>query len=155
MGTAWWSLGLLLGACAEVDCESLAEGTLQLGRGASTYVPLESGDPMFWERGPQGGSHLWLALRATGIWPGRFDLLRDDQAPVVSAELWAGDLPVTGFPAQAVHFFDVGDGVEVSGLQMFGASSYGAKSKETAELWASVTDVCGTTVEASLPVVLQ
>lgn len=38
-----------------------------IGQGESAFAPLEDGDVMPIEAGPQGGHHVWLALRVSGL----------------------------------------------------------------------------------------
>ena len=40
---------------------------VEIGKGQSAFAPLENGEAMPIEAGPQGGHHIWLALRVTGL----------------------------------------------------------------------------------------
>ena len=50
-------------------CRPLDAGApvVSIGRGIDAYAPLEDGDAVPIEAGPQGGYHMWLALRMTNL----------------------------------------------------------------------------------------
>ena len=50
----------------DTDCPTL-ETTVALGTGASSFIPLSDGDSIRFERGPQGGYHVYGSLQATGV----------------------------------------------------------------------------------------
>lgn len=50
----------------DTSCPTL-ETTVELGTGVDTFIPLSDGDPLPFERGPQGGYHVYGSLRATGV----------------------------------------------------------------------------------------
>ena len=67
------SLMALIGLCGcpgrddeDTTCPTL-DTTVELGTGVDTFVPLSDGDPLPFERGPQGGYHVYGSLRATGV----------------------------------------------------------------------------------------
>lgn len=43
--------------------------SLDLGRGATEFIPASDGDTWTAANGPQGGSHLWTSIRTTGMGP--------------------------------------------------------------------------------------
>lgn len=53
------------------ECKaSLAAGTtanVTVGTGQSAYLDVAAGTTLYWERGPQGGHHVWVALRMIGL----------------------------------------------------------------------------------------
>ena len=49
---------------------SLAAGAsakLTVGKGQLDYADLAMNEALTWEKGPQGGHHIWLAVRQTGL----------------------------------------------------------------------------------------
>jgi hypothetical protein len=50
-------------------CKTPASGApaIVIGQGASAFAPLEEGAVVPIEKGPQGGHHVWLALRVNGL----------------------------------------------------------------------------------------
>ncbi len=38
-----------------------------VGEGQTFYKPIDDGTTLVWEKGPQGGHHVWIALRMIGI----------------------------------------------------------------------------------------
>ncbi|WP_437677514.1 hypothetical protein [Sorangium sp. So ce131] len=50
-------------------CKAPSSGdpAMRIGQGQSAFAPLEEGEVVPIEPGPQGGHHVWLALRATGL----------------------------------------------------------------------------------------
>jgi len=76
-------LGVLIAGCepvvdapdrtyaTEEVCDQLApEQSVELGTGSSVFVPLEAGDLVMQAWGPQGGDHVWGALRINGVFGG-------------------------------------------------------------------------------------
>jgi hypothetical protein len=65
---------LLMVGCPGRDSVDTAcperEATVELGTGTESFIPLADGDPLRFERGPQGGYHVYGSLRATGVDPG-------------------------------------------------------------------------------------
>jgi hypothetical protein len=53
------------------ECKaSLAAGAtagVTVGTGQSAYLDVADGTTLYWERGPQGGHHVWVALRMIGL----------------------------------------------------------------------------------------
>lgn len=66
------ALGLVPVAFVAGGCANDAapkEGTLELGSGESEFAPIEDGAHVDLVRGAQGGYHVWLSMRATGLAP--------------------------------------------------------------------------------------
>ena len=67
---------LLLAGCptgpTEATCDALAEegATLEVGGGLDAFTMLEPGALMEQGWGSQGGNHVWVSLRTTGIFEG-------------------------------------------------------------------------------------
>jgi hypothetical protein len=59
--------GLVLPSSATLD---LGPAAAALGVGSDAYSPLAAGASVQVIHGPQGGYHIVVAIRATGIWPG-------------------------------------------------------------------------------------
>ncbi|WP_437648001.1 hypothetical protein [Sorangium sp. So ce362] len=56
-------------ASASDACKTPSSGDpeIMIGQGESAFAPLEEGEVVPIEAGPQGGHHVWLALRVTGL----------------------------------------------------------------------------------------
>jgi hypothetical protein len=56
-------------ASAPDACKTPSSGdpVVVIGRGESAFAPLEDGEVVSIEAGPQGGHHAWLALHVTGL----------------------------------------------------------------------------------------
>jgi hypothetical protein len=56
-------------ASAPDACKTPASGDpeIVIGKGESAFTPLEKNEVVAIEAGPQGGHHVWLALRVTGL----------------------------------------------------------------------------------------
>jgi len=53
---------------AKDACKTLSkEPSLELGKGQQAFAPLVEGEVVSLEPGPQGGHHVWLAMRSTGL----------------------------------------------------------------------------------------
>ncbi len=73
-------------------CGTGAAGELLVGKGQTAFAPVADGDTLTPECGPQGGHHLWMALRMKNV--GQFG-----SKTVLSATQPAGtaSVPLTGF----------------------------------------------------------
>ena len=57
-----------LAGCAAASADRVpTEAELELGTGTARFVPLADGDEVAMVRGAQGGWHLWISARATGM----------------------------------------------------------------------------------------
>ncbi|WP_236644422.1 hypothetical protein [Sorangium cellulosum] len=56
-------------ASAKDACKTPSSGepAIVIGQGESAFAPLDEGEVVPIEAGPQGGHHVWLALRVTGL----------------------------------------------------------------------------------------
>jgi hypothetical protein len=65
---------LLVACSSPASPPAPATVTLELGTGLThgdaTFEPLSTGGPLVAYQGPQGGFHVFLSVRATGIFPG-------------------------------------------------------------------------------------
>ena len=128
-------------------CGPLDEPTLEVGTGLREFVPLQPGEELPLIRGPQGGVHLELSLRATGI----------DAADLLNGELF-GD--VNGVRVATVRpWVDFRCNKQVDALDAIGIELvydadppdlYGLDTLVTAR----VTDMVGPQVTASIDLVL-
>lgn len=127
------------GADAGVCASGVA--TIEVGTGSSAFVPLQDMDPVTIINGPQGGSHIWGAIRTCGLDPSSVDIVykidvvgagglsnTHFQMPLQPDEGWWGTSGLTGFvwdPSyvrgkQVLLIMDVTDskGVHVSGQKV-------------------------------------
>ncbi|MEQ1506991.1 MAG: hypothetical protein ABMB14_32485, partial [Myxococcota bacterium] len=67
--------------------------TVEIGLGEHHFeAPIDDFDRVTMVHGPQGGTHLWLAVRTSGVNPGeRHPLGADADVPVIEATLTAED----------------------------------------------------------------
>lgn len=77
---------------APLDAPCSPEGaTIELGGGTGPtlagYRPLSNGDTVYLTPGPQGGQHIWIGMRATGINPSQ---------PLVTLRAYRGDGALIG-----------------------------------------------------------
>lgn len=51
------------------DCKAslTQKPDLTVGKGQTFYADITPGETLTWERGPQGGHHVWIALRSIGV----------------------------------------------------------------------------------------
>ena len=161
--------------CADV---ADAEPTLELGTGSTGFRALEEGDPVETGYGFQGGDHVWLSLRSTGLHPGYdeapappspfvggrggMEEVAGRDRPTVTATLGGdvgtvasvGDMPVLleDGAAEAVTLFLQGPFSSVEMDPAWATETDRAQAEaaeaETLLLRAELTDVCGTTVSA-------
>jgi len=83
------------GPAPPVDCGD-GPPTLDLGAGARAFLPFADGDPVFVLCGPQGGRHVLLRLRATGLGP-QFGLSARLNDPAGGGAIAALDVGSSGF----------------------------------------------------------
>lgn len=147
-----WALLLavfgLVGCDEGPRCPVEGEPGLEIGQGETAFAPIDG--TFVSETGPQGGAHVWVALRAWGIWPGA----GDTEPPFVSALVLADE---TGerwgalFGNHAVPFTGEGP-YERAGLQVrleYGLGmGHGVKAPPLT-LHVSLTDACDTSLEGS------
>jgi len=95
-------LPLLLVACLEP--------TLEVGTGVDAFTPLHDGDDLPLVAGPQGGHHVWGALRATDVDPGDpYDFAARDN-PLLSMTLQRDGDILGGFRNLPRGLFPTDDG---------------------------------------------
>ena len=121
-----------------------------LGSGQTDFAPLADGQTMMLERGPQGGHHIWIAVRMRN--------LRQSGSPTTLTAKLVDDPTSPIAPAAYVFTFDRDEGnyCKLYGLRFqldSGASDLGADYKrflgKKLEVTASVTDSTKTTASST------
>ncbi|MDB5212151.1 MAG: hypothetical protein JWO86_78, partial [Myxococcaceae bacterium] len=121
-----------------------------LGTGQTDFAPLTDGQTLMLERGPQGGHHIWIAVRMRN--------LRQSGSPTTLTAKLVDDPTSPIAPAAYVFTFDRDEGnyCKLFGLRFqldSGASDLGADYKrflgKKLEVTASVTDSTKTTASSS------
>jgi hypothetical protein len=158
--TLWWLM-----SCASLDpCEAAADfpPTLTVSEGRGDFVPITDGAVLTLEPGPQGGEHVWISLRATGLNPGSGGLLAaDEPGPLTVVSLMDGDVEVGTSGLDNRPWRGDAESAERLDIQVFltgfSPSGYGptdAGPTGPALLVVSVEDSCGTSLLAETDVVL-
>lgn len=134
--------------------------TLELGEGAASFErALAETGSLTAEYGPQGGHHVWLAVRTTGFAPG-FEgsaLSRDRETPIFIAELY-DDTSLLTMSSTQQNAMD-GDITQAElALRRLVTSDLPYDDLDGTvpyRLRVVGTDVCGTTVEAEQSIVIS
>jgi hypothetical protein len=141
----------------DTDCPAL-DTTVELGTGIDTFIPLNDGDSLRYERGPQGGYHVYGSLRATGVDVG------DPNYPfeLTNPHIWFNveqdgveiallvDQPRALLPLDdAGHYGVLGE------LVIFSAADPTALNGTTARFTGKLTDRCGRGGEEAREVTLS
>lgn len=116
--SAWIAL-FTAGCPARETCETMTSPTLELGVGTAAFEPLPADGALAWEEGPQGGFHVWGALRATDIEPGEYGVNKAEIRPMVSFKLLDGDTPMGGYQDLPQVFQRAGDAWVLVAEQLF------------------------------------
>ncbi len=98
------ALAMLVGpsaGCAAASADRPIEAELELGTGTARFVALEDGDEVAMVHGAQGGWHLWISARATGMSSGTGSLEIAHGPADGSTELQATRAGVTFDPPDA------------------------------------------------------
>ncbi len=132
------------------------EGALELGTGEATFEPLDDGGPLAFHLGPQGGYHVYGALRTTGLAPGRADDPFGAASPRVTFLLEAADGTWLGaLPSQPrLLEGDRGEAVLTGQPVVLAVSDVAGLVGSLATFSAGVEDRCGRTAEDEREVVL-
>jgi hypothetical protein len=121
-----------------------------VGTGQTDFAPLTDGQVLMLERGPQGGHHIWIAVRMRN--------LRQSGSPTTLTAKLVNDPTSPISPAAYVFTFDRDEGnyCKLFGLRFqldSGASDLGADYKrflgKKLEVTVSITDSTKTTASAS------
>ena len=149
-------LSFLLG-CPEPDVCAEAEAlepSIELGTGEEVFRPLNDGDYLEPEFGPQGAPHIWGALRLRGFHPGENALLVQNIVPVTFRLLIETEAYLLADSFETNHAFNgsvessehFGEFIFVQGWPNFDAP------RQEATYRVDVEDVCGNTGEAEMTV---
>ncbi|MCA9494907.1 MAG: hypothetical protein KC621_33490 [Myxococcales bacterium] len=162
---SWWWLGGLAVAVAACDPEvedacqqaSTLSARLELGTGIEDFErPIADGDLVQVAYGMQGGQHVWMGVRTTGLLPGQHRTLGNDRdVPVFELQLLDEDGLVQG--EQTFDFFAMSGTAEEATLAL-GTFFVPFQDEGTKREWTLVgegVDVCGTIVEDEHPVLLR
>jgi hypothetical protein len=118
------------------SCESRGERSVIVGTGEEGFQEIGS-DGVFVQQGPQGGFHIWIALRCQNL------------GPRITASYGVDDLdtmqPVSQPNMKRVVELDyTGSADETAGLYGYLDSQLAPDlSGHNVKLWAEVTDSCG------------
>lgn len=144
-----------LTTCAQAEA---AGPSLESGTGVERFEPLADGDVLQASFGMQGGHHIYVGLRATGIDPGERHI--PNSTPFVGWDAWAGDTLI-GSGTLHQELTQEGDAYVVYGEMVI--LSYSKVEPyldpETREadirLVTSLSDSCGTNLTEELAVTLK
>ena len=159
--TALATVGIAFGCSGtniEEACSVAAEETayLTIGTGSVFYEEIEAGADLGVENGPQGGFHVFGALRAGGFHPGTWEDFSDPYNPVVSFSVTTDDGHLGGFDTLPRPLKVRSDGtLELVGEYVVlevGTMDDAVYRSATVEV--VVTDACGTEMSDSVEVFL-
>jgi hypothetical protein len=140
--------GCLLAVAVVGACDGGAEPTLEIGTGRTAFEAI--GDVTGFERGFQGGLHIFGSLRATGIATGSGGAFDESHPEVTFTLVGDGGAFTGGYLSLRREMILNDDGVaELVGDRII-LSTTDPTEAEDAEviLQAEVTDTSGTTVTA-------
>lgn len=127
--------------------------TAEIGTGQNAYEPLLDGQELPFYLGPQGGHHVFVSVRATGLYGGK-DVL-DVESPWLTLDLVSGGTTVASLPAQPRQLQDEGDHLELVGQALvFDVPDAPAYDGAAADLSWSLEDRCGRRFEGTVGVQL-
>ena len=136
---------LLVGYGCNDPCRDLSdtEPSIEIGTGWEAFIPI--GDITGFEKGPQGGFHIYASLRATGLFGGDAnDLVNTMPSLTYSVESEDGTL-TGGFVGmrRPMEYLDDGRAERLGDLAIL--SSYEPSEMEGVEvdIFAEMEDTCG------------
>lgn len=141
----------------DTDCPSL-DTTVELGTGTESFVPLSDGDTLRFERGPQGGYHVYGSLRATGVDVGDPNYPFELTNPHIWFNLEQDDAEIALLvdqPRALTALDDVGHYGVLGELVIFNVADPTALEGTTARFTGRLTDRCERGGEDSREVVLS
>lgn len=160
-----WVVGcamVVLAGCdpeAQDACELASElpARLELGTGIEDFDhPIADGDLVQVAYGLQGGQHVWMSVRTTGLLPGQHRSLGDDRdVPVFDLRLIDEDGELVG--EQTFDFYAMDGSAEEATLAL-GTFFVPYEDEGTVREWTlagDALDVCGTRVQDTHPVSLR
>ena len=146
------------GTSIEEACSVAAKETpyLTIGTGSVFYEEIEAGGDLGVENGPQGGFHVFGALRAGGLHPGTWEDFSDPFNPVVTFSVTTDEGHMGGFDSLPRPLKVRSDGtLELVGEYVVlevGTMDDAVYRSATVEV--VVTDACGTEMSDSVEVFL-
>jgi hypothetical protein len=146
------------GTNLEEDCSQASEeeSYLTIGTGSVFYEEIETGGDLGVENGPQGGFHVFGALRAGGLHPGTWEDFSDPYNPIVSFSVTTDEGHMGGFDSLPRPLKVRSDGtLELVGEYVVlevGTMDDAVYRSATVEV--VVTDACGTEMSDSVEVFL-
>lgn len=158
MRKLWWMV--VLTACGEAEtCEEVAAfaPVVEIGTGQHGFLTMPS-EPLPAEWGPQGGQHVWISLKASGVQPGH----GPSDVPGPDTEMWwtengpevleDGNLHYEGNAYLSGTRYR-GDAEEstYSGIQLRIGRIINEDNRADGEFSYRIEDVCGTVLEDSFP----
>lgn len=147
-----WLLYLALALVVAPGCDPHgcdgADAAIEIGTGTVAFEPIGANNFVF-ERGLQGGLHVYGSLRGTGI--ALATSTEFDERPLVSFTLRAVDGSFTGgFEALPSQFEATAEGVELIGKALIlTVDDPEVVDGHAVELTAVVEDICGVTARAT------
>ncbi len=137
------------GDTGDPDCTG--EASVELGTGQLTYETLADGQTLPFYRGPQGGYHVFVSVRAQGIDGGANAL--DPNNPVLTLRLSSESGSIAELANQPRQLPENGDYVELVGqLLIFSVADPLSYDGTDATLDWSLTDRCVRSFEGSVDV---
>ena len=132
-------------------CDELLSETpsLEIGTGVNDFVEVD--EVTFFERGPQGGLHIYASVRAYGLYGGRGNGINEN-TPLLTYTVMSDDGALTGgFAGLAKAMDTTRDGrVErIGDLAVLGTYDATAVEGVEVELYAELSDSCGRSASAS------
>jgi hypothetical protein len=127
---------------------------VDLGTGQLAFEPLPDGAPLGIYFGPQGGYHVFISVKATGIDGGANAL--DPNNPVIDLTLTSGGTVVAQLLDQPRQLVVADDGVVqlIGQLLVFSVADPPSLGGDEATLDWSLTDRCDRVFEGSVEVLL-
>ncbi len=150
-----------LSAC---ETAALEPAILEIGTGEQEYEALEDGDWVEPIWGPQGGQHIWMGLRATGIDPGT-GLDAQNTSPAVTWQAWYGDTEL-GWGESHTRLLESDGAYQTQGETLFLSSGaiydlmdememeMEMEAELEIEVVATLEDNCGTVLTTSRQLIL-
>jgi len=139
------------GPAVDEACDELLSETpsLEVGTGVGEFI--EFAEVTFFERGPQGGLHIYGSVRGMGLWGGRGSGI-NESTPLLTYTLLSDDGSVSGGFTGLAKTMDTlrGGGIErIGDLAVLGTFDATAVEGVEVEVFAELSDGCGRSASAS------
>ena len=148
---------LFMGSGCSDPCAELlnVDSLVEIGTGWDTFMPI--GEITGFEKGPQGGFHIYASLRASGVYGGNERNLGETM-PFITYKIESADGLLTGgFERMLRPMESLNDGrIERLG-DLAILSSYEPSEMEgvEVEIYAEIEDICGNKATATTQTVLS